>query len=244
MKKLSLIFLIAVFSVAITGNTNAQFGKIIKSLTGQDKKEDSNTNQDDGDVVGALKQALEIGSKNAVDILSVKDGYFGNQLVKILVPDNLRNIEPTLRTLGLGSKVDEFVLSMNRAAESASKEAVPIFVDAVKGITFDDAMKILNGGDNAATNYFKEKTSQKLTEKFKPIVSNSMNSIGVTKIYKEITGKIASNPFISLGNTDLDSYVTQKALDGLFKVIAQEETKIRTDPAARVTDLLKDIFGG
>ncbi len=132
---------------------------------------------------------------------------------------------------------------MNRAAESAAKEATPIFVDAIKGITFEDAMKIFNGGDNAATNYFREKTTNKLTERFKPIITNSMNQVGVTKTYKRLSDGVANNPFIKLGNTDLDSYVTERALDGLFSVVGQEEAKIRKDPAAQVTDLLRQVFG-
>ena len=117
-------------------------------------------------------------------------------------------------------------------------------MEAIEKMTIDDAVKIFNGGDNAATKYFKEKTSDKLTDKFRPIISSSMNKVGVTKIYKELTRGIANNPFIKIGSTDLDSYVTSKALDGLYITVANEEAKIRKDPSARVTDLLKDVFGG
>lgn len=234
----SILFI--VFFFILLSTSNAQIENIIKNLTGQNK---SGTTTDTETIVSGLKEALEIGTSNAVNVLSITDGYLGNQLVKIMLPDNVKKVETVLRNIGMGKKVDEFIVSMNRAAESAAKEATPIFVEAIKDITFDDAVKILNGGDNAATNYFKEKTTVKLTEKFKPIIKNSMNQVGVTKIYKELSGKIASNPFIKMGDTDLDSYVTNKALDGLFTIVAQEESKIRKDPAAQVTDLLKQVFG-
>lgn len=229
-----LILLLVSFST-----TNAQIENILKKLQNKNK---SNTN-DTETVISGLKEALEIGTGNAVDVLSVTDGYFGNKLVKILLPDELKKVEPMLRNIGLNRQVDEFILTMNRAAESAAKEATPIFLDAIKGITFDDAMKILNGGDNAATNYFREKTSKKLGDKFKPIINDHMDKVGVTKAYKEITQKVNSNPFVKVEKTDLDSYVTNQALDGMFTVIAQEEAKIRKDPAAQVTDLLKQVFG-
>ena len=237
--KLLLIATVLV-SYSSFNNSYGQLDNLLKKITGNSNSGETSGNET---VIAGLKEALEIGTDNAVNVLSITNGFFGNDLVKILLPDEIKKVETLLRGAGLGNKLDEFVLSMNRAAESAATEAAPIFIDAIKGMTFDDALNILNGGDNTATNYFREKTTDKLTEKFRPIVSNTMNQFGVTKTYKEITGGIASNPFIKLGNTDLDAYVTSKALDGLFKVVGQEEAKIRNNPSAQVTDLLKEVFG-
>ena len=234
---ISIVFL-AVFIVF--SNTQAQFKDIIKKLTDQNQSSES---QNTDTIVSALKEALQIGTQNSVDVLSVADGYFGNELVKILLPSQIKKVEPMMRSIGLGNTLDEFVLSMNRAAESAASEAGPIFIDAIKEMTITDAINILNGDDHAATDYFREKTSDKLTEKFRPIISAQMDEVGVTKQYKKLADGVSSNPFINLGNLDLDTYVTNKALDGLFTIVAQEEEKIRTDPAAQVTDLLKDVFG-
>ena len=139
--------------------------------------------------------------------------------------------------------MDNLVLAMNRAAESAAPKATALFVQAIKEMTFDDARKILQGGDTAATDYFKGKTSQKLYDQFKPVVVSSMNKVGVAKAYKDLMTPYQSMPFASKETLDLDHYVTSKALDGLFTMVAEEEKKIRTDPAARVTDLLKRVFG-
>jgi len=202
------------------------------------------TGQDDNTIVSGLKEALSIGTGNAVTSTSKLDGYFKNQMIKILLPDNIQTMANVLGKLGYQKQVDNFVLSMNRAAEKAAPKAKEYFVDAVKQMSFDDARKILGGGDTAATEYFKSKTSAKLFNEFKPIVSKSMNDVGVTKSYKDMTGKYMSAvPFAGMESLDLDQYVTNKALDGLFYMIGQEEKKIRTDPAARVTDLLKKTFG-
>jgi hypothetical protein len=171
------------------------------------------------------------------------DGYFSNQLIKILLPDNIQKVANILGKMGYQKQVDDFVLSMNRAAEKAAPKATDLFVDAIKSMTFDDARNVLQGGDTAATDFFKAKTSNKLHDAFKPIVSSTMNQVGVTLSYKEMMGKADVIPFINKESMDLDNYVTNKALDGLFIMVGQEEKKIRTDPAARVTDLLKTVFG-
>jgi hypothetical protein len=139
--------------------------------------------------------------------------------------------------------VDEFVLSMNRAAEMAAPQAKSIFVESIREMTFEDAKKILNGGDTAATDFFKASTSDRLYEAFKPIISSSMNDVGATRKYKEMMGQYTALPFTSAESVDLDHHVTNKSLDGLFYMVGEEEKKIRTDPAARVTDLLKTVFG-
>jgi hypothetical protein len=198
---------------------------------------------DDSQVVGGLKEALTIGTGNAVSLVSVTDGYFANQAIKILMPDKIQKVADVLGKVGYQEQVDEFVLSMNRAAEKAAPQAKSIFVGSIKEMTFEDAKKILNRGDTAATDFFKAKTNDRLYEGFKPIISSSMNDVGATRKYKEMMGKYTALPFTSAESVDLDHHVTNKSLDGLFYMVGQEEKKIRTDPAARVTDLLKTVFG-
>ena len=197
----------------------------------------------DGKVASGLKEALQIGTQNAVNLTGKTDGYFKNEAIKILMPEKLRTLETGLRAVGYGPKLDEFVLSMNRAAERAAPAAKQIFWDAIGEMTIDDARKILGGGDTAATDYFKGKTGSKLTEAFRPTVEKAMNEVGVTRQYKELVGRFQSIPFVKAEAFDIDQYVTGKALDGLFHVLGEEERKIRTNPAARVTDLLKEVFG-
>ncbi len=200
--------------------------------------------RDSDTTIAGLKEALSIGTNNAVLSVSKVDGYFKNEAIKILLPKNIQNIANVLSKIGYQKEVDEFILSMNRAAEKAAPKAKDIFIYAIKDMTIEDAIKILNGGDTAATDYFKSKTFDKLYESFKPIISKSMNEVGTTKAYKDMTNKyISAIPFSGLESFDLDHYVTTKALDGLFYMIAVEEKKIRTDPAARVTELLRKVFG-
>lgn len=194
-------------------------------------------------IASGLKEALRIGTENAVHLTGRLDGYFLNQAIKILMPEKLRTMEKTLRAVGFGPQLDEFVLSMNRAAERAAPAAKQIFWNAITQMTFEDARKILSGHETAATEYFKTKTTDQLTIAFKPIVDQAMNEVGVTRQYKELTGKFQTIPFVKSETFDLDQYVVGKALDGLFYMVGEEEKKIRTNPAARVTDLLKEVFG-
>ncbi len=194
-------------------------------------------------VISGLKEALSIGTGKAVTSVSKMDGYLANQAIKILLPDNIQNVAGVLGKMGYQKEVDDFTLSMNRAAEAAAPKARKYFVEAIKQMSFEDATNILKGGNTAATDYFKSKTFSKIYDDFKPSVSESMNKVGVTKSYKDLTGRASSIPFVNIGSLDLDHYVTTKALDGLFYMVGQEETKIRTQPAARVTDLLKTVFG-
>jgi Protein of unknown function (DUF4197) len=200
--------------------------------------------QDSSTVASGLKEALSVGTKNAVGLLSRTDGYFGNEAVKILLPENIRKVGDTLRMAGYQKEVDAFVLSMNRAAEKAAPKAADIFAGAIQSMSIEDAQKILNGGNTAATEYFKSKTSSQLFDAFKPDISQSMNEVGVTKAYKAMTDRyIKTVPFAKMESLDLDRYVTNKSLDGLFYMVGQEESKIRTNPAARTTELLKKVFG-
>ena len=217
---------------------SAQFDQILKAL-GLSQP----SGLSDGKISSGLKEALRIGTGNAVKFTGKLDGYFKNQAIKILMPEKLQTMEKTLRTVGLGSRVDEFILSMNRAAERAAPAAKQIFWDAIGEMTFQDAKKILSGNETAATDYFKAKTTSKLTTAFRPIIEKATNEVGVTRQYKELVGRFQSIPFVKAESVDIDQYITTKALDGLFYVVAQEEKKIRTDPAARITDLLKEVFG-
>ena len=199
--------------------------------------------QESGTVASGLKEALSVGTKNAVGLLSKKDGYFGNEAVKILLPENIRRVGDALRIAGYQKEVDAFVLSMNRAAEKAAPKAADIFAGAIRSMSIDDAQRILGGGNTAATEYFKSKTSTQLFDAFKPDISQSMNEVGVTKAYKAMTDRYTTMmPFAKMDSLDLDKYVTNKSLDGLFHMVGQEETKIRTNPAARTTELLKKVF--
>ena len=197
----------------------------------------------DAKIGAALKQALQVGTENAVKLTGRTDGYFTNKAIKILMPERLRTVERGLRTAGYGSEVDKLVLNMNRAAELAAPSAKKIFWNAIGGMTIDDARRILGGTPTAATDYFKSKTSASLTLAFRPIVDQAMNEVGTTRQYNELLGQAKAIPFLKTENYDLDRYVVGKALDGLFHVVGEEERKIRADPAARVTDLLKEVFG-
>jgi len=197
----------------------------------------------DAKIASGLKEALQVGTQNAVSLTGRPDGYFQNAAIKILMPSQLQPIEKGLRAGGYGPQIDELVLSMNRAAERAAPAAKPIFLDAITAMSFDDAQKILTGSPTAATEYFKGKTSDKLTAAFQPVVAQTMNEVGVTRQYKELMGRTQAMPFLKSGVFDLDRYVVGKSLDGLFYVLGQEEQKIRTNPAARATDLLKQVFG-
>jgi hypothetical protein len=194
------------------------------------------------DLADGLKEALRVGTDNAVRSTGRVDGFFRNAAIKILMPKQLRAVERGLRAVGQDAIVDEFVLGMNRAAEKAAPFAREIFVDAIMEMTFDDARRIFTGGDTAATDYFRRKTEDRLARAFRPVVEDAMDDVGVTRQYKEIVGGYAG---LALGGeaVDIDGYVVSKALDGIFHVLGEEERKIRRDPAARVTAILKDIFG-
>ena len=232
--------LIALFAVQVP-SASAQLTNILKDVkkaigTGEGLSENK--------IVEGLKEALEIGTGNAVELVSKLDGYYKNSNIKIPLPESVQKVEKILRKVGFGSKVDDFEISMNRAAEQAAPEAKALFIDTIKQMSFDDARKILNGKDNAATLYFKEKTWGRLYDTFKPIVNATMSKVGVTRYYQDLDKKVRSIPFAGSMNFDLDKYVTDGALNGLFSMVEQQERKIRQDPVARVTDLLKEVFGG
>lgn len=219
---------------------SAQLDTILKEIDTYSRSSTGATG--DARIGAALKQALQVGTENAVKLTGKTDGYFGNKAIKILMPERLKTVEKGLRAAGYGGEVDKLVLSMNRAAERAAPEAKQIFWDAIGKMTIDDAQRILNGTPTAATDYFKDKTSASLTMAFRPIVDKAMDEVGTARQYNELLGQAKAIPFLKTESYDLDRYVVGKALDGLFRVVGDEERKIRTDPAARVTTLMKEVF--
>ncbi len=194
------------------------------------------------DIVSGLKEALAVGAQNSANRLSALDGFFKDAAIKILLPAEAQKVESTLRNIGLGSLVDKAILSVNRAAEDAASSAAPIFVNAVKTMSIQDALGILKGGDFAATSYLKSKTTAALTEAFRPVIENSLSKVGATKYWGDVFNaynKVATNKI----NPDLSAYVTGKALEGIFYEVGLEEQKIRKDPVARTTEILKKVFG-
>jgi hypothetical protein len=194
-------------------------------------------------IVSGLKEALSVGAQKSSDQLSVTDGFFKNLAVKILMPPEAKDVESKLRQIGLGSQVDNAILSMNRAAELASKDAAPIFIDAVKHMSFTDATKILTGPNDAATQYLKQTTSAQLTTKFKPVIQSALDKTDATKYWNDVFSTYNKIPFVKKVNPDLQAYVTQKALDGLFYTLAQEEAKIRKDPMGTANNIIQTVFG-
>lgn len=196
----------------------------------------------DAEISSGLRQALEFGVEKEVTKLAEDDGFFKNELVRIVLPPELQKVDKTLRDVGLDALADEGLRVLNRAAEDAVGEAIPVFANAVKGITFADARNILMGGDNAATIYLTNKTKTELYNRFNPIISNSLNKVGATQVWENIINRYNSVPLTSKVNPDLPDYVTNEALDGVYTMIAQEEKDIRNNFAARTTELLKRVF--
>ncbi|MFT4850288.1 MAG: hypothetical protein ACI83B_002844 [Sediminicola sp.] len=194
------------------------------------------------DIAGGLRQALDLGIEKQVSKLTQTDGFYGNSMVKILLPTELQKVDKTLRSIGLGSLADEGLKVLNRAAEDAVGEATPIFVDAVKAITFADAKDILLGDDSAATSYLQGKTSTVLYGKFNPVIKESFDKVGADKVWASIIDKYNSIPLMNKVNPDLTDYVTTEALKGVYKMIAVEEKEIRTKTSSRSTTLLQQVF--
>lgn len=217
-----------------------QFGKVLDRL-GKGSGTQGTLGNDK--IVAGLKEALQIGTGNAIALTGKTDGFYRNEAIKILMPGKLKSLESGLRAAGLGAKLDEFELSMNRAAEKAAPQAKTIFIGAIREMTLEDGRQILTGGDTAATNYFKTKTSASLTAAFRPIVDKAMEGTGVSQQYQQLMAGIPSLPFLKKDSFSINEYVVSKSLDGLFHMVGEEERKIRTNPAARATALLKEVFG-
>jgi hypothetical protein len=194
------------------------------------------------EIASGLKEALIIGSQSSSNRLSIVDGFFNNSLHKIWMPAEAQKVESALRAVGLGATVDKAILAMNRAAEEAAKSAGSIFVDAIRQMTIQDAVRILRSGDTAATAFFRQATTQRLVSAFQPVINNALAKTQATQYWSEVFSlynKISNKPV----TTDLSAYVTNKAIDALFHELKNEEIKIRTEPAARVTEILRKVFG-
>lgn len=226
-----------IFFVFLYSCSSAQINKLIKDVTSGQIP----LSQDE--VAAGLKEALEQGIVKGTDLASKTDGYFKNDLIKILLPEDAQKVEKTLRNMGLGSEVDRALLAINRGAESAAIEAKPIFVNAIKQMNIQDALGILKGDATAATDYLKRTTNAQLVELFKPKIQASLDEVGATKYYGDLANSYNKIPLTKQKvNPDLNAYVTQKAIDGLFVLIAEEEKNIRENPMGRTSDLMKKVF--
>ena len=246
MKKIiSPILLSAVLFLLFPSGSSAQFSDFFKKLKNNILGSQTSTSLSEGRIVEGLKEALKIGTDKAIDTLSKKGGFFNNPEIKIMLPAPVKKVEGIAKNVGLGSYFDSLERSMNAAAEQATPMAKGILLNALKNMSITDAKKILTGRDNEATLYFKEKTFDQLMNLFKPAVHSAMSKTGVIKTYQDIETKIKAIPYIDAlpVNFSLDDYVSENALNGIFLMIEKEEKKIREDPAARITDLLKDVFG-
>lgn len=234
----SIISLVA-FVIMLVGCTQQQFSQAVGDILGS--SENALTTQE---VVGGLKEALVKGISTGSDKASIIDGYFLNPKIKIPFPPEAQKMENTLRDIGLGNEVDKFIKTLNRGAENAAKEAKPIFVTAIRSMTIEDAWGILKGDENAATKYLQRTTSGQLKDKFQPIIHNALQQVNATKYYGELANKYNKIPLVKKVNADLDAYATDKAIQGLFTLIAEEEANIRKNPLARTSELLKKVFKG
>lgn len=196
------------------------------------------------DITKGLKEALNVGTKNATGKASKLDGYYKNSLIKIPFPSEAKDMRSTLMKMGMKKQVDDFEKQLNRAAEDAATKAAPIFLAAITKMTINDGLTILRGKDDEATQYLKKTTSAELSKQFRPIIAASLKKVQITKYWNPLFTTYNKVPFVKKVNPSLDDYVTQRAIEGLFKLVAQEETKIRKDPAARISDILKKVFGG
>ena len=235
MKKLLIIFCATMFLGCSSTQVNQTLGEINKTL----ELEQPLTTAEVGE---GLKEALIKGISTGSDLASRVDGYFKNPEIRIPFPPEVKKVEDKLRQIGLGSEVDRFVMTLNRGAEEAAKEAKPIFISAIKSMTIQDAWGILRGEPDAATQYLKRTTSAQLREKFKPVIQNALNKVNATKYYGDIVNTYNQIPLVQDVNPDLNEYATEKAMEGLFTLIAKEEKNIRENPVARTTELLKKVF--
>lgn len=233
----ALILVVVILSACTSAQINQTLGDINKTLEG------GGSTPTTAEVADGLKEALIKGTSSGTDLLSQLDGYYKNPEIKIPFPPDVQKVEDKLRQIGLGSEVDRFVMTLNRGAEDAAKEAKPIFVSAIRSMTIQDAWGILRGDKDAATQYLKRTTSAQLRDKFQPVIRASLDKVNATKYYSQIVTKYNQLPLVQKVNPDLDTYATEKAMEGLFLMIAKEEEKIREDPLARTTELLKKVFG-
>jgi hypothetical protein len=235
MKRILLVVGICIVTGCSSTQINQTLGEVNKAL---ELEQPLTTDE----VAQGLKEALIKGISTGADLASMVDGYFKNPEIKIPFPPEVKKVEEKLRQLGLNSEVDRFILTLNRGAEEAAKEAKPIFITAIRSMTIQDAWGILKGEPDAATQYLKRTTTQQLKEKFKPVIQNALNKVNATKYYGDIVNTYNQIPFVQDVNPDLNEYATEKAMEGLFILIAKEEKNIRENPLARTTELLKRVF--
>lgn len=244
MKKLILPILVAVSLSGCAQQKNSGGSGIFKKASDILNKSKGSGGLSTDEIVSGLKEALTVGARNSSDKLSAVDGFFANAAIKVLMPPEARKVETTLRNVGLGNLVDKAVLSMNRAAEDASKSAAPIFISAIRSMSISDAVGILRGNDSAATSYLKARTTPDLTAAFRPVIDSALRKTDATRYWRDVFDTYNKLPTtFNKVNPDLSGYVTDKALTGMFFQVALEEQKIRKDPAARVTDILRKVFG-
>ena len=234
-KSATVILSLLLFAGCSSTQINQTLGEVNKAL----ELEQPLTTAEVGE---GLKEALIKGISNGADIASRVDGYFKNPRIKIPFPPEAKKVEDKLRQLGFDKDVDRFIMTLNRGAEEAAKEAKPIFITAIKSMTIQDAWGILKGEQDAATQYLKRTTSLQLKEKFQPVIKNALNKVNATRYYGDIVNTYNKIPFVQQVNPNLDEYATEKAMEGLFLLIADEEKKIREDPVARTTELLRRVF--
>jgi hypothetical protein len=232
------LFIIAIFILILSFGSQAQVFQDAMKIIDPGKGGLS-----EKDAIDGIKEALVKGTAATVALVSKTDGYLLNPEIKIPFPDDARTIEEKLRAIGLGSKVDEVVLAINRAAEDAAKSAQPIFVSAITGMNISDALQIVRGKNDAATRYLAKTTTPELRAKFSPVIKSSLDKVDATRLWAELITLYNQIPFVTRQNPDLTAYVTDQAISGLFTMIAKEELKIRQDPVARTTELLKKVFG-
>jgi Protein of unknown function (DUF4197) len=244
MNRFRTTLLIAMLTLLVAARpVPAQIGDLLKQLPQIPGGTPSTGSLGEVKIGQGLKEALQVSTANAVSLTGRTDGYFKNEAIKILMPDSMKTVDRGLRTVGYGPQLDELVLSMNRAAEQAAPAAKNIFWNAIGDMSIDDATKILNGGNTAATDYFKGKTTPQLTTAFTPVVEKSMSQVGVTQQYEQLLGRAKAIPFLNTESYDINHYVVSKSLDGLFHVVGEQEAQIRANPAARTTALLQEVFG-
>lgn len=224
----------------------ASNGGVIKTTqsSGTTKQPVSSKLLGNEEIGSGLREALKLGAQTATKNLSATNGFFGNQIIKILMPPEVKTIEAKLRQFGMGRVVDDAILSMNRAAEDASSQALPILVNSITSFTIQDGLAILNGSDDAATNLLKSRTTPQITAAFRPVISKSMSKYNVEQMWAQVFNTYNSLPIIkNKVNTDLTGYITERALSGLFVSVAAEEKKIRLDPVGTGNDLITRVFG-
>lgn len=228
-----------VLALLLTACTTAQLNQAISDASGMLGDKPLTTTE----VASGLKEALMKGISVGADRVAQPDGYFMNPSIKILFPPDAQRVEDRLRQIGLGGEVDKFIVTLNRGAEEAAKEAKPIFLSAIRQLTIDDAWGILKGNPDAATQFLQRTTRSQLKERFQPVVQQSLDKVNATRYYSDLVTRYNQIPLVQKVNPDLNDYATEKALDGLFAMVAVEERKIRENPAERTTELLKRVFG-